>query len=466
MKTATLGAPTAPLPDRARNSSKILLALFGVCWIVLLPFTVSRTLGAPEGIAALLVWACIVIAIVATRRIEALYDARRVLSAHRTPATQWQAWTRETLLAITGYWALICTSLAVQMALPGSAFYWLAGPAVLSLALCATVQRVRSRIGLAGQAWKWAINIACAALVFCAISGPRFTGLGDWISALPTAALLACFLSWPAMAYMLLRQWRTTSVDDRSIAAKPVAAKTGMIVSFFKRYSMLRWDDSIADENQHARQTLATRVLNTFSGEIFFYIILLQTLPVHWGDSASPLRLVGLYVVCLVTASRLMVRNLHWRSLLLPGGMRRKRLGTHIFAATLGLQLLALPFVALIYFAASVTLGTPPQEALLRIASAAILPFELALTTALAVALRASGKRRLIVIAGIGPFVIGIAYQLLAPRLAGSPFLLMSPQWTIGPVYVLVLATCTVILLWLANRMWTVEKLFRQLRRN
>jgi hypothetical protein len=42
----------------------------------------------------------------------------------------------------------------------------------------------------------------------------------------------------------------------------------------------------------------------------------------------------------------------------------------------------------------------------------------------------------------------------------------MSPQWTIGPVYVLVLATCTVILLWLANRMWTVEKLFRQLRRN
>jgi hypothetical protein len=466
MKAATLCAPAAPLPDRARNSSKVLLALFGVCWIVLLPFTLGRTLGAPEGIAALLVWACIVIAIVATRRIEALYDARRVLIAHRTPPALWQVWARETLTRITGYWAVICTGLLVQMALPGSATFWLTGPAVVSLVMCATVQRVRARNGITAQAWKWAIDITGAALVFCAISGPRFAALGDWISALPAAALLTCFLSWPAMACLLLRQWRTTSGDDRIIATKPVATKTSVIVSFIKRYSMLRWDDGIAKEYQSARQTLVTSVLNTLGGEIFFYIMLLQILPARWGDSMSTLRLVGLYVLCLMTASNLMVRNLHWRSLLLPGGMRRKRLGTHIFASTLGLQLMALPFVALIYFAASVALGTPPQEALLRIGGAAILPFELALTTALAVALRASAKRRLIVIAGIGPVVIFYAYQLLAPRLAGGPFLRMVPQWTVGPAYAFALTICTILLLWAANRMWTVEKLFSQLRRH
>jgi hypothetical protein len=145
--------------------------------------------------------------------------------------------------------------------------------------------------------------------------------------------------------------------------------------------------------------------------------------------------------------------------------MRRKRLGTHIFASTMGLQMMALPLVALIYFAASVTLGTPARDALLHIAGAAVLPFEFALTTALAVVLRATDKPR-IAIAGIGPFVIGIAYTLLAPRVAGGPFLFTAPQWTIGPVYVLVLVTCTVLFLWVADRMWTVEKLFRQLRRN
>jgi hypothetical protein len=465
MKTATLGAPTAPLPDRARNSSKILLTFFGVCWVILLPFTVSRTLGATEGIAALLVWGCIVIAIVTTRRIEALYDARRVLSAHRTPPALWQAWARETLARITGYWAVICSGLVVQMALPGSATFWLTGLAVISLVLCATVQRVRARIGLAAQAWKWAIDIACAALVLCAISGPHLAGLFDWISDLPAVALLACFLSWPAMAYWLLRQWRTTSGDDRRIARQPAATKTSAIIAFLKRYSILRWNDSFAEANPRAQGTLVTRVLKTIGGEIYFYILLLQILPARWGDSMSPLRLLGLYVVCVITASSLVVRDLHWRFLLLPGGLQRKRLGTHIFSSTLGLQLLALPLVALIYFAATVALGTPARDALLHIAGAAVLPFEFALTTALAVVLRATEKPRT-AIAGIGPFVIGIAYQLLAPRLAGSPFLLMSPQWTIGPVYVLVLATCTVILLWLANRMWTVEKLFRQLRRN
>jgi hypothetical protein len=177
------------------------------------------------------------------------------------------------------------------------------------------------------------------------------------------------------------------------------------------------------------------------------------------------LRLLGLYVVCLITASTLLVRDLHWRSLLLPGGMRRKRLGTHIFASTMGLQLMALPLVALIYFAATVALGTPARDALQHIAGTAVLPFEFALTTALAVVLRATDKP-LIAIVGIGPFVIGIAYTLLARGVAGSPFMLTDLQWTIGPVYVLVLVTCTVLLLWVANRMWTVEKLLRKMRRN
>jgi hypothetical protein len=465
MKTVTLFAPAAPLPDRARNSSKILLALFGACWVVLLPFTVSRTLGATEGIAALLAWGCIVIAIVTTRRIEALYDARRVLSARRTPAAIWRAWSRETLLAISGYWAVICIGLAVQMSLPGSANFWLTGPAMVSLVLCATVQRVRARIGLAAQAWKWAIDVTGAALASCAITGPRFAGLGDWINSLPVAALLACFLIWPAMAYLLLLQWRTTPGDERRMARKPAATRTSAIIAFLKRYSILRWNDSFAETNPRAQGTLVTRVLKTVCGEIYFYILLLQILPARWGDSMSPLRLLGLYVVCLITASTLLVRDLHWRSLLLPGGMRRKRLGTHIFASTMGLQLMALPLVALIYFAATVALGTPARDALQHIAGTAVLPFEFALTTALAVVLRATDKP-LIAIVGIGPFVIGIAYTLLARGVAGSPFMLTDLQWTIGPVYVLVLVTCTVLLLWVANRMWTVEKLLRKMRRN
>jgi hypothetical protein len=233
----------------------------------------------------------------------------------------------------------------------------------------------------------------------------------------------------------------------------PAPKRINRAAAFMKRYTVLQWQRQAGTDDTPQPPGPLRKVAMVMNGEILFYIVLLQMLTVHWNSSATPLRAIGLFFICMITTGKLAVRDLHWRALLLPGGLQRKRIGTHILLSTLTFQVAAMLLVAMVYLAARIGLGAPPADALASVLDVAILPLELVFVTSAAVLVRS--LRPLALTALIGTAVaagLGTLY-------AGYETL----RWSIGPAYVLFLAAGTAACAWLANRRWTPEKLLRNM---
>ena len=445
-------------PPESGAIGKTMLALLGVLWVLLLMVTTGQPGAyANTGLVLLLAGAGIALALLAAYHVRVLADALRVLSTRRAPDVLWQAWGRRTLTSLTRYWALLCTAAAAQFLLPGSSSPWLLAPALLSIVLCVAVPRNLARNGLAASGWAWVADAAVAALVLLAAFGPGFGAVALWFADLPLAVLLACALAWPAAAWLLLHRCQGALPVRRADARKPAAWKNGRISAFFKRYTFLDWDRTATGKAVIPAFKSLNIFFRMFNVEAVFYFVLLQMLPVQWGDTASPLRALGLYLICTVTASRLAVRDLQARSLLLPGGLRRHRVGQHIIQSTLTLQLLGMACTALAYFVFQLALGKTPDAVFHKLSGCLILLPELVFATSAAVAIRANATRRFVGIAGTISILIGGAWLLFSSRLDGMA------NWTMGWTYITVLVAASAGLTMLANRRWTVEKLFREI---
>lgn len=404
----------------------------------------------------LLACACIAMGLIATYRTNVLEEALRVLGMRRAPDALWHAWALGTLAAVTTYWAVICLLMIAQTQMPATPFHWLAATVLLSLVTCLSVQRVLARIGLAARGWAWAIDGSALLLALYAMAGPGFGGAMRWLSGLPLPLLAVCTLAWPVMAYGLRRRWRASLPVRHAVRHTSATLAPGSIFAFFKRYSVLRWDGTVLGAGWHRGKTLGP-VMRLFQSELLVYFLLFYMMPAQWGSTAHPLRAAGLFALYVAASHKLAVRDPHWRSLLLPGGMRRGSVGAHILRSTLTLQALLLAGVALAYIAFKLAVGTPPVEVLQRLAGALHLPFELALATSAAVAVRGRYTSKSVGIANAA--MIGIA--MLAFGIAGPAA--GAGEWTIGPAYVLLLAAGTAVFCHLGNRRWTVEKLFREI---
>ena len=234
----------------------------------------------------------------------------------------------------------------------------------------------------------------------------------------------------------------------------PAPRRVNRAAAFMQRYTVLQWQPQDQAEDLPQAAGPFQKVAMVMNGEILFYIILLQTLTVHWNSSATPLRAIGLFFVCMVTTGKLAVRDLHWRALLLPGGLQRKRIGMHILLSTLTFEVAAMLLVAAVYLAAQIGFGAAPAEALADVLDVAILPLELVFVTSAAVLVRTLRPLALaVLLAAAVAAGLGALY-------AGHDML----NWTIGPGYVLFLAAATAASTWLANRRWTPEKLLRNMR--
>lgn len=445
-------------PPESGAIGKTMLALLGVLWVLLLVVTTGQPgSSASTGLAVLLACAATALALLASYHVRVLADALRVLAAQRAPDILWQAWGRRTLASLTRYWALLCAATAVQCLLPGSSTSWLAAPALLSMVLCVAVLRNLARNGLAASGWAWAADAAVAALVLLAAFGPGFGTVALGFAELPLAMLLACALAWPAIAWLLRRRCRGALPVRRADMRKRVAWKDGRIYRFLKRYTVLDWEQT-APGKVEPPFNFSGIVIRLFNVELVSYFFLLQILPGQWGGTATPVRVMGLYIFCWLAASRLAVRDLQPRSLMLPGGLYRHRLGEHIVRSTLTLQLLAATVAALAYVLFQLAVGTAPAALIQKISGSLILVPELVFATSAAVALRASATRRWMNMAGTGSLLIGAVWPIYASRVPNVGI------WTMGWTYLAVLLAGAAALTMLANRRWTVEKLFREIR--
>jgi hypothetical protein len=449
VKTASLPV----VPPMTTSVAKIMLACLGVYWVCLLTVSTGHGGGADTAIQLMLGLGCAVLLAIAHYHAQGLRDAVRVLTVQRAPATLWRAWLRTWLATMTRYWAAIGTGAAVQLAMPASTTSWLAGPALLSLLLCGAVLRAMAQAGMAPRLLRHAVKLLGTGLLLYVLlahgPGPALA----WFAALPAALLLALGLAWPALAWGVWRR-HGARLPAGGAAAAPAPPRQNPIAAFMRRYTVLQWQRHAADDNTPAVLGPLQKLAMLMNGEILFYVVLLQLLTVHWNGAASPLRAVGLFFVCMMTTGKLAVRDLHWRGLLLPGGLQRKRIGTHILLSTLTFQAAAMLLVAAVYLAARIAMGSTPVDAFAGVLNVTILPLELVFVTSAAVLVRALHPLALTAL-------VAAAIAAGAAVLYGRPAL---PGWTIGPWYVLFLAAATGACTYLANRRWTPEKLLRNMQ--
>jgi hypothetical protein len=443
-------APLAVVPALTAMAAKVMLACLGVYWVSLLTVTGSPGQGADTAIKIMLGAGGVFLTLVVHYHAQGLHDALRVLGALRVPDALWRAWLGAWLATITRYWAAVSAGTAIQLAMPASSTFWLAGPALLSLLLCFAALRAAAGAGLVRPIWRRAARPAALAVILAlALKGPG--AALAWFAALPAALLLAFSLAWPALAWACWRRHAGQVPAYGTVA--PAPRRINRAAAFMRRYTVLQWRPQAEAGDMPQAPGPLRKAAMVMNGEILFYIVLLQMLTVHWNSPATPLRAIGLFFICMITTGKLAVRDLHWRGLLLPGGLQRKRIGTHILLSTLTFQVAAMLLITIAYLAARIGFGAAPAHALASVLQVAILPLELVFLTSAAVLVRTLRPLALAVLIGTA------AAAGLGALYAGYDTL----RWTIGPGYVLFLAAGTAACTWLANRRWTPEKLLRNM---
>jgi len=177
------------------------------------------------------------------------------------------------------------------------------------------------------------------------------------------------------------------------------------------------------------------------------------------GVSCS--RLCLMFVLTVMMSNQLMVRDVHWRYLLIPGGLERKNLASNILLSTLRVQCAAYLFLACL----ALTIGflIAPQwtyDALLDVPRYWRIPFEWVamLTLAISVSLIKKWIKLAVVLTLMVFFIYWLIYL---------PTFSNKPEWVLFPanfIYIAGLMLFSFYTMRLNNRRWTAHLLFEKLK--
>lgn len=444
-----IAAPTL-YPVRVIRAGQIILGLLAV-------LTVSLLLGAyvttmpPRATAldAMLMFACLIQASSISFQGQALERGISVLQTQRAPAALWRIWLRQWLLSVTRYWAVLVACTALLLATPASHTHWLAAPALLSLFQSQVTLAVLAHAGLLPRRVATVMVYPLLALALYVTTVTGIPAALAWFAALPVPVLLVCALAWPALAYWLLEN-KSNALQSAHGAQTRLLRRLGNAVTHWAgRYQPLReWEQGIPVSPADRRAALVAAVMQNI-------IVFVQLAAVHWGDDASPVRLAKLAVVCAIGSTALLVRDVHWRDLLLPGGTQLSRLGTRIVLSTLTFQA---PLV-LLFAVLALLLALPSAEGLPDLTAFPVTLLELVFCIALMTMVRALPRHGQMVF-------LAILFAVFAYGYCPQWFKLDVPQftWRIGPAYVVFLACATSAALAVANRRWTPQRMLSALR--
>lgn len=268
---------------------------------------------------------------VATR----LVQTAQVLAQRRIPDAVWTGQITQCLAGVGAAGAALLAALAVQWGLGGGTRAMaLTGAAALSLSACAGTLFPFLRSGLLLRLSKRAVNMAALAFLLALMFyGHQLLGAAaGW----PAPMLLALVMCWPMTALALRRHWR--SAPSSPARAQAEQAQPPAWVSALSRRVYLHpiqrggvWKNGAVGSLQVCMATLAAGMREN----------------VALGDALTAshlLSLIGFLPLAIMTVS---MRDLHWRFLLLPGGVTRGSLAFRIYGATLKFAAITLLSVCL-----------------------------------------------------------------------------------------------------------------------
>lgn len=441
---------------------KALLAFMGllvVLWVTFLPLNyalVEQWQHAPPGgevfflvlVGVISAWLGHVLGL-------SLGTGARVLGQHLVPMPLWRRWVLSSLKQTLVLWAVLA-GCAVTVLLPTQApWHGLTGAAVVSMAVGLSALRTLAVQGLAPGFWAWAGPLG---LLYALVGSEGARGVTHALrsaDALPWAALLAAALSWPALSLVLSARWFRQVPQAKAQGPVSATAMWQHARRFVLRYTPLTaWVDEVYPASAGYRRFVVMRTLWAL------YVFLNPAfLGQPWGSAVPVWQLWVLGLVSFVVSANLVCKDLHWRMLLAPARVKGRALGWHIVFSTATVYGVVL-IVSGSLIVAAVLLFLPigfsrVTEYLARFYLA---PVQLVFAIAVGTLIRgASGTKRW-QLGLIALWFFGGGALWFFGFFVGFGFI-EAKCFTVGFPYLVGLVLVSAWAIWLANRLWTVEKL-------
>lgn len=447
--------PLQLIPQRGRGYLYALLAfvLIASLWNVLA--AMHAVSGISDVIRKLFAAAVLLGAVAGAVQMNSLARAGQMLGSQQVLETLWRALVRAAVLELSLIWVALCVAMSFLLASRASTLPWPAGTALISLSLSLGAIAVHRRGSMAARGLGWLADGFGAAVILVLFGFGAATIL-DIVATWPLPLLWLLALSWPALALSLVLN-RSLTLDafraDRDAGQGP---KPSSWKSELRRFSPLDasgWRLSIGAAAP--RPETGPRVAWLFYLGLPLYIYLRDLTPLAWNEAADARHLISVAGFCFIMTMTLMVRDLHWRAMLLPGGWRHGRIASDIFSATLKAQYAMLAIAAIFSLGMDhLVRGIAFEQALQTVTNHVLMMATVPFAISVALVLRALPRPNWV---RTGIALVLCACWLYTRFVVGYANL---PRWnTDGLTCAAILLGMSWLTLRLANRMWTAEKL-------
>jgi hypothetical protein len=434
----------------------VLLAALAILWACSLPAVFGNLAGAGVALEVLMLCAAGFMATIASAEMRGLSRAVFVLGQQQLPHALWHQWLRAALRRMSLVWAMLSLGIGIELTAPLTSWHALSAPALLSVVLCLGAVAATARSSLLPRLLVRSAELGMLSLVIVlALTGGPGAIL-DGFGHLPPGLLILLACAWPALGAYLLLRWGQHPPQYRWSAKLPPGTVLARIANDGRRFTVLARYAVWVDPDAITAQGTAAKFMPVWLLSCLALICEFTSAKWHWFEiGASHLAFVAMLGVSALNG--LIIRDLHWHTQLLPGGLRRGRIASRIMATTLSVQFAyLLVFGTLSAVVGHAAFGVSYSSIGANLWAFRMLPLEIVFVTSIAVLLRTfSGW-------------ISLCYVALLVAGGGSTLVLSSRQnaWTLEPgYYAIVLLLLSMALLACANRAWTMNTLdpFRRL---
>lgn len=449
-------------PEFRKTSAGVLLATLGLLWLVLVLTDLRSHANVNADVDVLLIVSCLYLLAIAWRVSSTLAQAAEVLGQRRAPAPLWHEWSKRAMRAPTRAWAMLCAAATIAALSPASLHHWPAAAALLSLTISIGTVNSLARRGLLPRAFYVAIEIGAVLLALTIMLLTSPVAALALFGSLPAWLLLTFAASWPLLNAWLMRAWRGEPQryrwpGHRIQRREPLMA----LVRHLRRYSPLRWRIDCQTTGNGIATAKKGALAQVVSGMPVMYLALLVWAPAQWNQTLSPAHLIMVGFLCIFMSASLIVRDLHWRMLLVPGGLHRGRIGLHILISTLEIHVGWVVATAAMGLLAASASGYSVPAMLDRYLQHGAVIVEIMFAASVGLLIRALPKAAWfagLIFLALCLLAAAFRLQLVVALLQGR--LSEVGHMTTGPAYIGILALASIASVMLANRIWTPKKLF------
>jgi hypothetical protein len=450
--------------DRLTNWVKPMLYLtLSTLWFMVIMLRVLTPDWGQRGLEGVVLFlialSSLIMAGLGVRHAHSLAECARVLGQRQVPRAYWRRWQLASLKETSMLWGIALIGV-VTLVLPSHRMVnWVTASALVSASLTVSTLWTLAQQRLLPSWWQWCLAVASlTGLLAISLGSIHLADVLESIHHLPGLLLLPIMASWPLLVAVLMRQWANQPPQAREGSCVSPGTLWESLRAYSRRYTPLQFMLS---------GTSATPVRTATSFGPFWSITFLVCLmasnryffELKAGDSFGTWQLLGLG--CLVGHSlvNLVCKDLHWRWLLAPGGLRPGRLGQHIFLSTLAYwYAVLLAIVVVAWFLACTVFGASTDAFLNYVLRFELLPLHLCFAVSVGTCVRGLPYPMRWV---VGIFVVWLIYAASSVwKLTAELGAAKQAGWfTAGPEYVGTLLAFSALAIVLANRVWTVDKL-------